>query len=242
MTLPAYIIHLERAKSRRPQAEALRASLGPAAQILPAVDGQILSDSNIAHVLGPCRATRYPFPLRPAEIATFLSHRKCWQRLLEDGHEAALIVEDDIATTATFSPACALALEQIVQGQFVRFPGKKREAGEVLAAADGVELFRPQRVALGMLAQIVTREAAARLLAASTVFDRPVDTFLQLRWVHGADVVSVWPSGISEISADLGGSTIHANMPWPTKLRREILRPLYRLSIRLQSDRHNNAS
>lgn len=242
MTLPAYVIHLERAEARRAQARDLTACLGPKARIFPAVDGQSLSAAAIAAVTGPCPATRYPFALRPAEIATFLSHRMCWQSLLDEGHDAALIVEDDIAISPDFRAACDLALANLEQGQIVRFAGKKRENGPVLAESNGLRLFRPRPVGLGMLAQIVTRDAAERLLAASTVFDRPVDTFLQLRWVHRADILSVWPSGITEISGELGGSTIHANLPGYMKLRREILRPFYRLSVRLQSQWHQHVA
>src|SRR5690606_24249437 len=121
---------------------------------------------------------------------------------------------------------------------FVRFPWKRKERPRVIIASqEGLQLYRPKVVGLGTLAQIVTRGAAKQLLASSEQFDRPVDSFLQLTWIHGADVLSVWPSRVSEVSQDLGGSTIHRKPVGFEKLRREILRPLYRLAVSVQSHR-----
>ena len=46
------------------------------------------------------------------------------------------------------------------------------------------------------------------------------------------------PSGVSEISGALGGSTIGARMGPGAKLYREIARPLYRLALRAAARRH----
>ena len=42
-------------------------------------------------------------------------------------------------------------------------------------------------------------------------FDRPVDTFLQMRWVTGIAPFCVVPSGIGDQSAEIGGSTVSAS-------------------------------
>lgn len=240
MTVASYIIHLERAEERLTNTRKLRAALGPRAQIVPAVDGATLCAADLAPARGAAPAPRYPFDLRPAEVATFLSHRACWQRLTDEGHEAALIVEDDVALAPEFHAACDLALANLPARSLVRFPCKQRERGTTMASQDEVRLFRPRVVSLGMQAQIVTRGAAERLLAASGHFDRPVDTFMQISWMHGVDVLSVWPSGVSEVSAGLGGSTIHETKLWGERFRREIRRPFYRLAVRLQSHWHRN--
>lgn len=240
MTLPTYIIHLKRATARRTQAETLRTTLGPAAQIVQAVDGTRLEPEVIDSAIGTRCTPRYPFALRPAEIATFMSHRTCWQRLLDEGQDAALIVEDDIVIGPEFFNACDLAREHVRAGGFVRLPRKDREVGPVIATRGGAKLVRPRLVGLGMHAQIVSAGAAARLLSVTERFDRPVDTFLQLFWRHGADMMSVWPSGVSEVSAGIGGSTIHHRITPAARLKHEVLRPLYRLSVSFLSYRHSN--
>ncbi|MBR9766419.1 MAG: glycosyltransferase family 25 protein [Rhodobacteraceae bacterium] len=238
-SLPALIIHLQRNRARRPRVEALLAQLGPAARVLPAIDGAAMTPEALAAPLAPCATPPYPFALRPAEVATFLSHRACWQAILDGGHPAALILEDDVDLGPRFPAALALALAHLPETAMVRFPVRPSERGPRLAGhCPGPRLLRPDPVGLGMRAQVVTRTAAARLLEATRRFDRPVDTFLQLRWLHGVEMLSVWPSGVRDISCSLGGSSIHRHVPPAERLRREVLRPLYRMRIALQSRRN----
>lgn len=240
MTLPAMIIHLERQQRRRDQCQRLLRELGPAARIMPAVDGRRLDNAALAACYRRSTATSYPFRLRPAEVATFLSHRRCWQAIVDQDLPAALVLEDDVSLGTGFAEACALGMAHLPDRGLIRFPVKPVERGSVLARSAGPEgpaLIRPETVGLGMRAQIVTRDAAVQLLSCTRTFDRPVDTYMQLRWVHGVDVLSVWPSGVGEISCSLGGSTIHDRLSLRQRVRREVLRPLYRLSIALQSRR-----
>ena len=81
-----------------------------------------------------------------------------------------------------------------------------------------------------MVAQIVTYDAARRLLERTERFDRPVDAYLQLRWKHGVRVLTLWPNGVREISSILGGSMIQEKSTGD-RIRREILRPLYRAKL-----------
>ncbi|WP_010140277.1 glycosyltransferase family 25 protein [Oceanicola sp. S124] len=236
LLLPAMVIHLRRNTARRARVEALLAQLGPGADVMPAIDGATMSQAQLAAAQGPCAVTPYPFRLRPAEVATFLSHRACWQRILDEGHPAALVLEDDVDLGPRFPAALELAVTHLPETALVRFPVKPSERGPLVAGhRPDIRLLRPETVGLGMRAQVVTRAAAARLLAATSRIDRPVDTFLQLRWLHGVEVLSVWPSGVREVSASLGGSSIHGCLTARQRLRREVLRPIYRLQIALQS-------
>ena len=85
-----------------------------------------------------------------------------------------------------------------------------------------------------MVAQIVTFDAAKRLLERTTRFDRPVDTYLQLRWQHGVRILTLWPNGVREISSRLGGSLIQEKSNGD-RLRRELLRPLYRAKLEIHA-------
>jgi GR25 family glycosyltransferase involved in LPS biosynthesis len=234
--LKALIIHLARAEDRRNQVASLRAALSCPTEVVWAVDARspdMMTVPQLAEHVPALLSPLYPYALRHTEVACFHSHRKCWQQIVDEGLEVALILEDDIALDPVVFPAALrLALSVLQPGDVIRFPYKRREdAGRVIAQADEITLRQPQEVALGMQAQLVTREAAQRLLCATERFDRPVDCLLQMPWEHGARVLSVWPSGVSEHSADLGGSTIgHKALGWE-KVRREVLRPLYRRRI-----------
>lgn len=230
-----FIIHLERATARLAQVERLRQELPITPSIMKAVDGASMAGTQKTHYKRHLLRPSYPFPLRSAEVATFLSHRACWQAIVDQGLDAALILEDDVALEEpAFSRAFEAAQAHMVQGDLVRFPIKLREKpGETLSADGDPCVMVPQSIGLGMQMQIVTRDAARVLLEKTRHFDRPVDTYLQMRWDHGLRVLTVWPSGVREISADLGGSLIGKRKGLWDRIRREILRPLYRVQLSL---------
>ena len=86
-------------------------------------------------------------------------------------------------------------------------------------------------IGLGMQAQIVTKDAAYSLLRITQNFDRPVDTYLQLKWIHEVKILTALPSGISEISNRLGGSLIGNKKSLYEKFFREIIRPIYKVKV-----------
>lgn len=179
----------------------------------------------------------YPFALRPTEVACFLSHRKCWKRIVDERLDAGLILEDDVEFDPEFiRSAVALAANHGGRSAYVRLPIRDREKPSKIVAKDGgLTLFYPKVVALGAQGQLVGFEAARKLLQATEIFDRPVDTFLQMRWVHGVNVLVVWPPTLREISSDLGGSLIQKRTPILGKFKREINRLRYRLAVAYRS-------
>lgn len=240
-----FVVHLERSVARKAQTEAIRAQSPFPMEVISAVDALASSGSSDevwglyqSDLWGP----QYPYPLKESEIACFRSHRKCWAMIIEKGLDAALIVEDDVEIDPqVFTAALSVVVSALSPGDFVRFPHKKRnEDGETLASEGQIVLSRPRKIALGMVAQLVTRDAATKLLEATEVFDRPVDCVLQMPWKHNARVLSVWPSGIHEKSADLGGSTIGHKAYGFAKIKREIKRPIYRYRISQMSRAHFN--
>ncbi|WP_374546980.1 glycosyltransferase family 25 protein [Rhodoblastus sp.] len=237
--LKAFIIHLERSAQRRPQVERLRAALPCPSEILAATDGAALAPDEIDRAYArQARRPRYPFSLNRAEIGVFLSHRDAWRRIVEEGLDYALVFEDDAEIdAAAFARTCALARETRTLWRYALAPSDKtRINGETLAHAEGVALIRPDNPPLRAIAQFVSGEAAQRLLAVTEPFDRPVDTFLQMSWVTGVELLAFKPSGVGDVSAALGGSTIQARRkPLGHRLAREIGRPFYRAQVRLWS-------
>lgn len=244
MKTDCMIIHLERAHARLSQVKAAMEVLPLRSQIVPAIDGQQMCDEHSSAYVRKLLRPYYPFQLRPSEVATFHSHRTCWKRIIDDGLDAALILEDDLQIDPEiFNPALELAMSNVQPGDFVRFPIKIREeALRDIASKGSIHLRSHDRIALGMVAQLVTHDAATALLAASEKFDRPVDSFLQMQWVHNVRILTVWPSGVREISSELGGSLIGRKSGFFEKVRREILRPIYRRKIGTLSKRHLSAS
>ncbi|HCE71894.1 glycosyltransferase family 25 protein [Ruegeria pomeroyi] len=231
MNLMGLVIHLERATDRRAQANALVSQL-PFAALLPAVDGAAMGADARARAVQPgLLKPAYPFELRPGEIGCFLSHRAAWARLVESEAEAALIIEDDMALEAGFADALALAQRNVAQMGYIQFQTRPVTAPAIDQQGQSV-LMQPGLTPLRTSGQLVARWAAERLLALTEPFDRPVDTFLQMHWHTGLRLGVISPSGLSDRTEVIGGSTIGAKKSLVERLTREWHRARYRAAVR----------
>ncbi len=225
------IIHMSSSTARRPNAERLLRDL-PGAELVEAVDGR--DPAQVAHVRvhpGDLHAPRYPFALGGGELGCFLSHRAAWARIVAEGWDHALILEDDAAPDPGIWPQVqALLARQDLTGAYIRLPAKARETGPQIDREGKLRLILPRRIGLQTVAQVVGRDAARRLLGASETIDRPVDTFLQMHWITGQPVHTVLPCAVAELTTGLGGSTIQKKRR-AGNLSREWKRMIYRARI-----------
>jgi len=126
----------------------------------------------------------------------------------------------------------ACAAEHIGTLGYIQFQTRPlRGAAPVAVRAGEITLCRPRVIPLRMSAQLVSHAAARRLLAATETFDRPVDSFLQMRWETSQDIFVAVPSCVSDIARALGGSTISVRRPLSAKIPREFKRAVYRARI-----------
>ena len=183
---------------------------------------------------------RYPFILSDNEIACFLSHRRAWKTILERELDGALIAEDDVEVDAErFASLWSEVAASATANDFVRFPRWERgESGDGVPGSPVAHLSEPFLPGLGMQMQYVAREAARKLLAATETFDRPVDSVVQMQWLHGARVLSARPIVIREIDFELGGTVLQRKkMPFAEKLIHELRRPFLRHAVRRMNRR-----
>ncbi|MEZ6131735.1 MAG: glycosyltransferase family 25 protein [Planctomycetaceae bacterium] len=238
MKTSAFVITLERSVERRPHADWIVSQLPLPSEILNAVDGRALPQDLVAEVCQrQIHSPKYPHELSRGEIGCFLSHRNAWQTILDRNLDAALILEDDITFDRDELCSAVKFVELSAEpGDYVQFQVRDVVAFAPEVRDCGHALIQPRPAMLRTTAQFVTREAAQRLLDVTQSFDRPVDTFLQMTWITGVPVKVVTPCVVREISQQLGGSTLGGSRrPWHERLRRELLRPVYRAQIRYRS-------
>ncbi|MEQ9693083.1 glycosyltransferase family 25 protein [Shimia sp. SDUM112013] len=228
------IIHMPGSTERRANVDTLLATL-PNAEIVDAVDGRLPEvQAATPIVAGTLYRPCYPFPLKGGEVGCFLSHRKCWQKIVDEDWDAALIAEDDLAIDPEVLPALLrLVGRNATPESFIRIPPKDREPLTTVIDREGdLALFTPRRIGLQTTAQVVGRIAAKRLLAATETLDRPVDSFLQMHWVSGQPVQTILPNGARELVFG-GGSTVQQKSGnLPQKLLREFHRARYRAAVK----------
>lgn len=241
MSARAFIIHLARSTGREAQVSRIQAACPLAAEVLDAVDGRALSEAERAAVYTRAlHKPRYPFDFGPGEIGCFLSHRRAWKEIVDRGLNAGLIIEDDVEIEReVFAKALDLALAHIDRHGVIQFQVRCiRAPGPTIAGSGGVTLSRPEIVPLRTSCILYSVRAAERLLGLTQTFDRPIDGTMQLTWVTGLFPLTVVPSGVIERSGKIGGTTIQQSaMAWTKRLKRELLRPIYRGQIRLYSRR-----
>ena len=235
MQVHAFILHLVRATARKGNAQDLLDLCGLDGEVWPAVDGAAMSSTDLAATVGTqIFEPAYPFTLRTGEIGCFLSHRQIWAELQMRDVDAALIIEDDAGLDpALFDHAVNLASTHIAELGYIQFQTRPTQGATTLIDTGGdCRLVVPELGGLRTTAQMVSKRAAAHLLALSDPFDRPVDTFVQSHWHTGLRPAMIYPSGIADIADRLDGSTIQeAKKPIWEKLSRELSRSRYRSAV-----------
>jgi len=235
LKIEGFIVHLQRATARRRQVDHLLKELPVETRVVEAVDGQALSDTQIAERYAKgLHKPSYPFELRKSEVACFLSHRKVWRTIVESDLDAGLIVEDDVALDVALFRRCFEVAKTVCAGKaYLQFQTRPvKGAFRTVVRTDGVDVLSPEVTQLRTSAQLVSREAARALLSISERFDRPVDTFLQMRWLTDIVPLCVVPSGVSDCTQQTGGSTIQGGKsPWQ-RVSREYHRFVYRRAVR----------
>lgn len=242
MRRKAYIIHLARATGRKPYVDRLMADCGMTAEVVDAVDGSHLPAAQITKVYqSHLHLPHYPFSLRPAEIGCFLSHRKCWQKIVDENLDYGFVLEDDaILAVPTAVPAMEFAEKYIADVGYIQFPVRQAPANaKAIATHKNVRLLQPVVTPLRLSGQFISRKAAERLLEMTQTFDRPVDTFLQMHWITQIRPMMVSPSGLSDCTQEAGGSTISRDKSIRNRLGRELQRLIYRRKIARLSNQHS---
>lgn len=239
MKIEAFVISLQRATERHSNVKKILKECPVPGHVVTAVDGYGLSAKDFSNAVSVKRLRPfYPFALRPGEVGVFMSHRKVWQQIIERNLDAGLALEDDISLNpSVFKSSWLLAMQSLPSFDIVKFPVPRRSGGANLQCKPQ-HVYSPRLVPLGATSLLVTRNAAERLLELSKTFDRPVDAFIQMTWLTGLKACVIAPSGVSEVSSTLGGSTIQgARRTVVQNIARSILRLNYRARVRASSFR-----
>lgn len=181
-----FVINLDSSIDRWHSIEERLSSLNISVKRLSAVDGRQKSDSEIASILYPMEYEyRYLFPrlLSKAEVGCFLSHRKCWQKLVESDEDWALVMEDDLIISdraqfymkdLSWLPSdikiCQLSTHEINWRLWIK--------KETIKLSNNDEIIQPMDKAHGTQCYVISREAAVSALKYSERLLAPVDDFL----------------------------------------------------------------
>lgn len=217
MNYSVFLINLDRSVERLANATGQLNSAGVDFERISAVDGKNLEKELIHKVFDDKMAKkRYHYDLTLGEIGCYLSHVKCWKKIIDDGLDFAVILEDDLLLEPNFKDVIESVSNIEAEWHYLKLscPFKRRPYTEAQSIKttknNSVSLVDYKKPPTGTVAQVVSHEGAMRLLKNRPPFFRPVDVDLQWSWELNIKVqglipyvanVSGEPSEIQKISA-----------------------------------------
>ena len=219
------VINLDRSPDRWASVNAQLAAHGILAQRVPGIDGRRLESAFVRRItpsLSHFSKTEFPRELSLGEIGCFLSHRKCWERLVESQEEWALIMEDDIifskrAASYIRSPDWIPEGLGLVQIFLFGRTWKAKVEKERIALPGGDELLRPLKpYPVGCQAYFISRQVAAQALEQTLRLTMPVDEFLFSPMSRFARRHPVWRLNPAVVTTAPFETTIGTTERWET--------------------------
>ena len=163
------------------------------------------------------RVSLWHKPLRGGEVACYLSHRKVWQMMGDEGITHGLVLEDDFCLETDINHMVAILLGFKHSYDMIKLNGRPKLSRVVESIdCDGerfdlIKPFAPTGITVG---QWVHARSLPRLLDRSRQIRRPIDMDLKHYWEYPLELYHIRPLMVGEMSAELGGSTIlHRKQP-----------------------------
>jgi len=198
MSVGAFLINLDGSDTRRQAAVAQLETLGLDWVRVPAVDGRGLPVSTF-DAYDDAAARRYMGrSMTGGEIACHLSHAKAAQAFLDSDHALGLVLEDDFTLTDGAVEAMGPVLDWLSGDdapawELVNLGAHKRKISTPFAEVAGRTVLRAHYFPMLGTAILMTRDAAARLVADSAHITCPVDNHYRHWQTRTGRGLSVWP-------------------------------------------------
>lgn len=141
--------------------------------------------------------------LTDGEIGCYLSHRKVWQKIVQENIEYALVLEDDFLLHKGLEDIDQL-LKMVVEPWDLIKLGEipnKRIKQQILAIAD-LSLVKFRKIPQGTYSYLITIKGAKKMLKHSNPFSRPVDIDMQHVWEHKCNILGVLNNPFTHIDGE----------------------------------------
>jgi len=176
--IPSYYINLNRSEARRIYIEEMAASAGISIKRVEAVDGQMLSNTQLNAVRPSHTSTR---PMTKSEIACFLSHRKVWSLISRGVSPYGAVFEDDIYMSKNLSPLLTDSKWIKPNMDFIKLDKatkKKVKLGPPEVMVNNLKVCKLLSQHMGCGGYIISKNCATDLLKKTEALDGPVDITL----------------------------------------------------------------
>lgn len=190
--MECYVINLDRSPDRWEHMQKQLSTIGTQhtslkIQRVVGVDGYKLTENEISfHQQSAFSLSKIACPrdLSKAEIGCYLSHKKCWEKLINSSSDWGLILEDDI----TIFPSASKYIESpswipkgidLVQIFIPTNPWLALVDKKNIKLLNNATLYHPLKPSpIGCLAYFISKKAAKEAIEHSQKLSMPVDEFL----------------------------------------------------------------
>ncbi|MGB2739694.1 MAG: glycosyltransferase family 25 protein [Cognaticolwellia sp.] len=215
-TCPVYVVNLDCAETRMQSMDQQLSNLGVSYQRISAVKGIDLSANEIEKVYSSkLNQKNFRYNLSLGEIGCYMSHRKIWQKMVEQNIEFAVILEDDLVVNENFLGLLS-QVDSLKNYDLIKLADNRNfPAAEKKKIAGNFELINFKTIPNCTTGYTISLSGAKKLLTRE-LFYRPVDIDLQFCKELNLSVYGLQPYPITEnrnfgsdIAAFNGGS--HGN-------------------------------
>jgi len=200
MKFKVFLINLDKSTDRRELCEAELNKYGVEFERVAGVYGKDLAPAEIENVYSQTlNATRYKKTMGVGEVGCYLSHIKCWEKIVDEKLDYAVILEDDFKLDDTFTEFPEV-FSKLQNWDYVRiaFPSRNTPIVDRVKVTEERDLVYYKKVPINTLAQVVSLEGAKKLLASSQTIFRPVDVDMKHYWEKNINVIGIDPPLIKD--------------------------------------------
>ena len=188
-------------------------ALGVDFELRDAVDGNDFPPE-YEHLIDRSAYRRAGRPIRMGSIANWISQRKVFLELVENGPEVIAVLEDD----ATFSPEFPAVLDALENtrepfGIVFLHHGPRRPFIPHAELPTGHRLGWTRWSHFGSQGYVITRAAARRFLDANPRIRDGIDRSLARYWHHGLATYCLRPAVVGHRTEDQGNPSVIAQAP-----------------------------
>ncbi|MBT8518949.1 glycosyltransferase family 25 protein [Polynucleobacter paneuropaeus] len=185
------VISLQRSPDRREKVRQELSKINLPWEFLDAVDGSQMSISPAEYKVDKVKRLQ-GYALTANEIGCYLSHKKAWQRCV-DQNLPTLILEDDFTLAADFENDLKTLLENSDRWDLLRLQGLYEVPYTKVGQVGNMIIAKNQGDAVGATGYLVKPVIAQRLIDASHEIYEPVDHFLEHHQKHHLDFLAIRP-------------------------------------------------
>lgn len=149
---------------------------------VPAIRGSLLTNKEKSKIYDlKANLEKYDKVLNDGEIGCYLSHIRCWEHIVEQQLDFALVLEDDAILTSDIIKYLEKIANFSTDWDYIKLSrgSKTKMALEHLELGDGLSLNKVLKLPSTTTGQLVSLSGAIKLLAHSYPISRPVDTDIQ---------------------------------------------------------------